>query len=138
MSIIPHKRSKSIKKASSKKAIKTIGSKSQVFKGTAVKTVGGLTKKDIKKITDEDGKNRYVSAKKSKMQKYNPWIAATMVVRQELKDQGVNVPVIMKKTGTAEQKNFYSQTVQLFDAMKEDDNIMKSVMKRAKEIKRSK
>ena len=129
---------KSTKKAYSKKAIKPIGSKSQVFKGTAAKTAGGLTKKDIKKLTTEDGKNRYVSSKKSTIQQYNPWIVATMIVRQEMKDQGVKVPVLMKKTGTAEQRNFYDQTLQLFNEMKTDDASMKNAMKQAKKIKAAK
>ena len=58
---------------------KTVGTKQQVMNGTAKRTAGGLTKKDIKVKTVGKGKNasrRYVSKAKSQASKGNPAIKA--------------------------------------------------------------
>lgn len=58
----------------------TVGSKAQVYNGTADKTSGGLTKKQLKKTSD----GRIVSKMKSCMSHGNPWIDAVSQARREL------------------------------------------------------
>jgi hypothetical protein len=59
----------------------TIGSRAQVWHGTATETAGGLKKKDLRK---KDGE--ILSKKKSKGETSNPWIKA---VEQAKKDLGI-------------------------------------------------
>lgn len=61
----------------------TIGSRAQVFHGTADQTAGGLKKKDLKKVKDE-----IVSKAKSKGEKTNPWIKAVAKAKKELGIKG--------------------------------------------------
>jgi len=69
---------------------KRVGTKSQVWKGYAKMTSGGLEKKDItrKKVGDS---YRYVSKIKSKMAKQNPWIKSVMLARKELGITGFEI-----------------------------------------------
>ena len=71
----------------------------QVFKGTLDKTPGGLTKKDIKVVTDKNGNKHYVSKKRSKNTKkqLGEWLNA---VKQAKKNLGIgpNEFVLLKKT----------------------------------------
>jgi hypothetical protein len=67
------------------KNMKTIGSKLQVFRGNALKTIGGLTKKHLKK-NPKSGK--VVSIKKFVSGKTNGWIKAVSEARQKLKIKG--------------------------------------------------
>lgn len=61
----------------------TIGSRAQVFHGNADRTVGGLTKKDLKM---KDGE--IVSKTKAKSEKKNPWIVAVAKAKKELGIKG--------------------------------------------------
>ena len=72
----------------------TVGSRAQVFHGTADRTAGGLTKKDLKM---KDGE--IVSKAKAKTEKKNPWIAAVAKAKKELKIKGfalVQGPLLAK------------------------------------------
>lgn len=64
---------------------KSVGSRAEVLHGTAAKTPGGLTKKDLKmhKKTGE-----IVSKTKAKSEKKNPWIKAVAQARKELGIKG--------------------------------------------------
>lgn len=72
----------------------------QVMHGTIEKTPGGLTKKDIKTVVNENGQTRYVSKKKSNASKNNlsEWNNA---VAQAKKNLGIehNTFVLLKKSG---------------------------------------
>ena len=57
----------------------TTGTRAQVYHGTADRTAGGLTKKDL---VMKDGEIR--SKAKSKGEKSNPWIKAVAKARKEL------------------------------------------------------
>jgi hypothetical protein len=57
----------------------TTGSRAQVFHGTADRTAGGLTKKDLKMA-----KGEIVSKAKSKDEKKNPWIKAVAAAKKKL------------------------------------------------------
>ena len=61
----------------------TVGSRAQVYHGTASHTAGGLTKKDLK---IKDGE--IVSKKKAKDAKKNPWIQAVAKAKKELGIKG--------------------------------------------------
>ena len=61
----------------------TIGSRAQVYHGTATETAGGLRKKDLKM---KDGE--IVSKTKSKGEKSNPWIKAVAKAKKELGIKG--------------------------------------------------
>ena len=61
----------------------TVGSRAQVYHGTASHTAGGLTKKDLKM---KDGE--IVSKKKAKDAKKNPWIQAVAKAKKELGIKG--------------------------------------------------
>jgi hypothetical protein len=61
----------------------TIGSRAQVYHGTADQTAGGLKKKDLKKVKDE-----IVSKTKSKGEKKNPWIKAVAKAKKDLGIKG--------------------------------------------------
>jgi hypothetical protein len=60
----------------------TVGSRAQVFNGTADQTSGGLTKKDLKKNPKT---GEIVSKAKSAGEKKNPWIQAVAKAKKELK-----------------------------------------------------
>lgn len=53
-----------------------VGSKTQVYHGTAHHTVGGITKGGILRRTDSDGKARYVFRSRSEAAKRNPVLMA--------------------------------------------------------------
>ena len=74
---------KSMRRRKAKKVSK-IGKKWQVFKGTRVKSVGGLTKADLTK--NKHGK--VVSKKMSLRGKKHKWIAAVQAARKSLGIKG--------------------------------------------------
>ena len=59
-----------------------IGSRAQVYNGTAHHTTGGLTKKDLKKNPKT---GEIVSKAKSTGEKKNPWIVAVAKAKKALK-----------------------------------------------------
>lgn len=61
----------------------TIGTRAQVYHGTADRTAGGLTKSDLKMV-----KGEIVSKDKSKTEKKNPWIKAVAKAKKELGIKG--------------------------------------------------
>jgi hypothetical protein len=61
----------------------SIGTKRQVVNGTAEKTTGGLTKKDIKVVT-KNGQRKYVSKTKHENGKRNLWIESCNRARKIL------------------------------------------------------
>ena len=63
----------------------TIGSRAQVYHGTADETAGGLTKKDLKRVRKT---GEIVSKAKSKDEKKNPWIKAVSKAKKELGIEG--------------------------------------------------
>jgi len=63
----------------------SIGSRAQVYHGTATQTAGGLTKKDLKK---DRKSGELVSKAKSKDEKTNPWIKAVQKAKKELGIKG--------------------------------------------------
>jgi hypothetical protein len=72
----------------------TIGSRAQVYHGTATETAGGLKKKDLKMV-----KGEIVSKAKSKDEKANPWIKAVAKAKKELGIKGfalVQGPLLAK------------------------------------------
>ena len=72
----------------------TIGSRAQVYHGTATETAGGLKKKDLKMV-----KGEIVSKSKSKDEKKNPWIKAVAKAKKELGIKGfalVQGPLLAK------------------------------------------
>merc|ERR1711988_2018142 len=75
-------------KAMKKKAVSKVGkgryAKAMVLRGTKVKTVGGLTAKDLVKNV----RGRIVSKKRSAFAKKSPWIAAVKKARAALKIKG--------------------------------------------------
>merc|ERR1712046_237322 len=94
-------------KAMKKKAVSKIGrgrmAKAMVLRGSKVKTVGGLTAKDLTK--NKHGK--IVSKKLSAKGKKSPWIAAVQKARKALKITGFTA----LKKGTpfyAKAKEFYN------------------------------
>lgn len=60
----------------------TVGSRAQVYNGTAHHTSGGLTKKDLKKNPKT---GEIVSKAKSTGEKKNPWIVAVAKAKKALK-----------------------------------------------------
>lgn len=60
----------------------SIGSRAQVYNGTAHHTSGGLTKKDLKKNPKT---GEIVSKAKSAAEKKNPWIVAVAKAKKALK-----------------------------------------------------
>jgi len=71
-----------------------IGSKVQVYNGTAFQTKGGLKKKDIKKIKDKYGNIRYKSKDQQKSGRKKKsfrekWAKAMKKARKELIKEGV-------------------------------------------------
>jgi len=60
----------------------TVGSRAQVFNGTADQTSGGLAKKDLKKNPKT---GEIVSKAKSAAEKKNPWIQAVAKAKKALK-----------------------------------------------------
>merc|ERR1711935_416097 len=79
---------KKVVKRKAKKRVSKVAkgrlAKAQVFKGRKVKTVGGLTKKDITR----NKHGRYVSRKASARGKRNGWMAAVKKARRALKVKG--------------------------------------------------
>jgi hypothetical protein len=63
----------------------SIGSRAQVYHGTATETAGGLKKKDLKK---DRKSGEIVSKAKSKDEKKNPWIKAVAKAKKELGIKG--------------------------------------------------
>jgi hypothetical protein len=93
--------------------MKKVGSKSQVFKGTAEQTIGGVTKSGIVRKKNEDGSYRYVFKSKSNAsKKCNPWISALADARDELQIEGF---VIIKKTGRTDGAKLYKRAKELMD-----------------------
>lgn len=62
-----------------------VGSRAQVFNGTAHHTSGGLVKKDLKKNPKS---GEIVSKDKAKGEKKNPWIKAVAKAKKELGIKG--------------------------------------------------
>ncbi len=98
------------RKAKKAKKPKTVGKKWQVWKGTRVKTVGGLTKKDL--MLNKSGK--VVSKKKSMLTKKRKggitnWCAAVKQARKEMSLTGF----VACKKGTA----FYKRVNGIYKAM---------------------
>jgi len=91
---------------SKKKAIKKRGTKRDVIAGRALKTSGGLTKKDFRQTKH----GKWVSKKKSKGAKGNKWIIAVGKARKEL---GITGFVQMKK-GT----KFYKRAKAIYNGAK--------------------
>jgi hypothetical protein len=97
----------------------TVGSKSQVFKGTAKHTSGGLTKNDISRISK--GKSevtgntlyRYVSKLKRQQGKQNPWIKAVQKAKKHL---GFTHEFIAprKKGGSKDQRELYVLSKEMY------------------------
>merc|ERR1711977_678123 len=78
------KAAKAMKKKSVSKVAKGRSAKAMVLRGTKVKTVGGLTAKDLTR-------NKYgniVSKKRCAFAKKSPWIAAVKKARAALKIKG--------------------------------------------------
>jgi len=81
-----------------------IGSKSQVYKGTAEKTKGGLTKKDIIRVKDKYGNIRYKSKDQRKTGRKKStfrakWTKAMKQARKELMREGVIEPGMFVPVG---------------------------------------
>ena len=71
-----------------------VGTKAQVYKGTADITKGGLKKKDIIRVKDASGRYRYKSKKQQKQGKKknsfrSKWAKAMKKARKELLKEGV-------------------------------------------------
>jgi hypothetical protein len=101
-----------------------VGSFSQVFKGNAEKTLGGLYKKDILRI--ETGKSevtgntlyRYVSKARSVNGKKNPWIQSVRKAVKHLKiDESNGIVFPRKRGGTKEQRNLYNEARRIYENM---------------------
>ena len=73
----------------------TIGSRAQVFNGTAHHTTGGLVKKDLKKNPKT---GEIVSKAKSSGEKKNPWIVAVAKAKKELKIKKGEMVLVTKGT----------------------------------------
>lgn len=93
----------------------TVGSKSQVWHGTADKTAGGLTKKDIIRVKVGDS-YRYKSKAKSKGSKKNSWIKAVQEAKREL-GYGKHDFILVKKNGTREEKELYRLAKEIHSEM---------------------
>ena len=91
------------------KKVKGIGSRRQVMNGTALKTKGNLTKKDLQR---KDG--RIISKKKSSNAKKNKsltaWASAMKAARKEL---GITEFQLMKKGS-----KLYKKTKEIYDKKK--------------------
>lgn len=72
-----------------------IGSRAQVFNGTAHHTTGGLTKKDLKKNPKT---GEIVSKAKASSEKKNPWIVAVAKAKKELKIKKGEMVLVSKGT----------------------------------------
>merc|ERR1719502_577621 len=75
---------KSMKKKSVSKIAKGSHAKSMVLRGSKVKTVGGLTSKDLFK----NKRGKVVSKKQHAMGNRNPWMQAVVKARKALKITG--------------------------------------------------
>ena len=86
------------RKAKKAKKAKTVGKKWQVWKGTRVKTVGGLTKKDL--MMNKNGKvvsKKSNAAGKKAYKHISGWTKAVSKARKDLKVKGF----VAVKKGTA-------------------------------------
>ena len=72
-----------------------IGSRAQVFNGTAHHTTGGLVKKDLKKNPKT---GEIVSKAKASSEKKNPWIVAVAKAKKELKIKKGEMVLVSKGT----------------------------------------
>lgn len=83
---------------STKKKIQTVGSKAQVYNGTAKHTSGGVTKAGIMKLKNPNGTHRYVFKAKHHNARGNPWIKAVTKAKAEYKKEtGKDAPVLVHK-----------------------------------------
>lgn len=72
-----------------------IGSRAQVYNGTAHHTTGGLVKKDLKKNPKT---GEIVSKAKASSEKKNPWIVAVAKAKKELKIKKGEMVLVSKGT----------------------------------------
>jgi hypothetical protein len=100
----------------------TVGSYSRVFKGTADKTAGGLTKNDIHRIakgkSDVTGKTlyRYVSKAKHAAGKQNPWIKSVRKAVKNLEiDESKGIVFPRERGGTKEQRDLFVEAHRIYD-----------------------
>ena len=99
----------------------TIGSMSQVWKGSAERTSGGLTKANIGRksvgTSCVTGKTvyRYYSKEKSKIGKKNPWILAVQSAKKKLKIDKHTFIAPRKRGGTKEQNKLYKTARKIYD-----------------------
>ena len=86
--------------------MKTTGSRAEVISGSALKTSGGLTKKNLKvsKVSGE-----VVSKKLAKAGEKNPWAIATEEARKQL---GLEGKMVLMNVGP-EGKKLYKLTKKL-------------------------
>lgn len=105
--------------------MKTIGSKSQVYKGNAKHTSGGLKKKDIGRdyvgISDATGGKlyRYYSLSKSRLGKKNPWIRSLMKAKKTLGYPKHSIVFASNKRGaSADQKELYKLAKEYHEKLK--------------------
>ena len=100
----------------------TVGTKAQVYKGTADKTSGGLTKKDIIRVkvgTTPTGRPayRYKSKAKSKKAKKNSWILAVQKAKRELGYPKNSFVLARKSGGTKEERDLYKLAKEIHEEM---------------------
>jgi hypothetical protein len=72
-----------------------VGSRAQVFNGTAQHTAGGLVKKDLKKNPKT---GEIVSKAKASSEKKNPWIVAVGKAKKALKIKKSEFTLVTKGT----------------------------------------
>ena len=100
--------------------MKTIGSKYQVYTGTAAHTSGGLVKSDIvrvkKGVSEITGENlyKYVSKVKRKAGQNNAWIRSVQAAKRELGLQGFITP--RKRGGTQDQRDLYTLSMEIYES----------------------
>lgn len=101
--------------------MKTIGSKYQVYTGTAAHTSGGLVKSDIvrvkKGVSDITGENlyKYVSKVKRKAGQNNAWILSVQAAKRELGlQEGFITP--RKRGGTQDQRDLYTLSMEIYES----------------------
>jgi len=105
------------------------GSKSAVFKGTAMHTVGGLTRKDIVQNKTTDGKNKYASRKRSSKGRKNLWMKACAEARKQLNIDGFQ----LVKKGTP----YYTRATEIHNIMKQQVGGQKTPRKKSSKKKSS-
>lgn len=87
--------------------MKSVGSRAQVIAGSALKTSGGLKKKDLK-ISKSSGEA--VSKKLAKAGAKNPWAMATEEARSQL---GLEHKMVLMNVGP-QGKKLYKLTKQIY------------------------